>query len=361
MAKSLLARFSLVLLLPVTISATYAQSLYFPPAGDNWEHIDPASINWDPARLSAALDVAGDRHSSGVVILHNGRILAERYWDLIDPPRAYGNSVQGKDAAGHVIEDVASAQKSIVAVLIGMAQERQLLRLDDPISQYLGAGWSKASPEQEKLISIAHLLSMSSGLKDDLSFDATAGTTWYYNTPAYHMLMRVVEAAAGKNRDALTREWFTDKLGMVNSGWTARPWASADIAVGFSTTARELARFGLMIQAGGRWREETLLGDSAYLSQMLAPSQSMNPAYGYLWWLNGQPFSRAAGAGAPRHEGFLIKAAPADLVAMQGALDRKLYIIPSLGLVIARLGSTGEADNISFNDAFWEALLSARQ
>lgn len=361
MIKSLLSRCTVLTLLAFTISTTHAQPLYFPPQQGDWERVDPASVGWDLARLSAALDVAGARRSSGVVILHNGRIMAERYWDLLDPPRAYANSVQGKDAAGHVIEDVASAQKSIVAVLVGMAQERQLLTLQDPASQYLGEGWSKASREQEQLISIAHLLSMSSGLHEDLSFDAAAGTTWYYNTPAYHLLMRVIEVAAGQSRDALTREWFTDKLGMQNSSWTLRPWASADIGVGFSTTARELARFGLMIQAGGRWQEETLLSDSGYLAQMLASSQAMNPAYGYLWWLNGQAFSRAPGAQAPRSEGFLIPAAPADLVAMQGAMDRKLYIVPSLGLVIARLGASGEADGSNFNTAFWSALSAARQ
>ena len=361
MIKSLLARCTFITLLAFFISASHAQSLYFPPTDGEWAHIDPASAGWNAERISEALDVAGERHSSGVVILYNGRIMAERYWDSIDAPPLYANFVQGKDAAGRVIEDVASAQKSIVAVLVGMAQERNLIALDDPVSQYLGMGWSKASPEQEQAISIKHLLSMSSGLNEDLSFDTRAGTNWYYNTPAYHMLMRVVEVAAEQTRDVLTKEWFTDKLGMANSGWTVRPWASADIGVGFSTTARDLARFGLMIQAGGRWQDLTLLKDNTYLSQMLTSSQSMNPAYGYLWWLNGQAFSLAPGTGAPRSEGALIGSAPADLVAMQGALDRKLYIVPSLGLVIARLGSSGEAEGVSFNAAFWRALMAAHR
>ena len=361
MFKSLLARCTLLSFVALYASLSHAQSLYFPPSDGDWERIDPASVGWSAEKLSDALDVAGKRHSSGVVILYNGRILAERYWDSIDATAVYGNFVQGKDADGHVIEDVASAQKSIVAVLVGMAQERDLLKLDDPVSQYLGMGWSKASPEQEQNISIAHLLSMSSGLQEDLSFEAAAGTKWYYNTPAYHMLMRVVEVAAEQTRDVLTRQWFTDKLAMKNSGWTARPWASADIGVGFSTTARDLARFGLMIQAGGRWQSDTLLKDSTYLSQMLTPSQSMNPAYGFLWWLNGQAFALAPGASAPRSEGALIESAPADLVAMQGALDRKLYIVPSLGLVIARLGSSGDAEGVSFNTAFWRALMAAHR
>lgn len=361
MIKPFLARCNLIFFLVLYFPAAQAQSLYFPPSDGEWERIDPATVGWNAELLSDAIDVASKRHSSGVVILYNGRIMAERYWDSINAPILYDNFVQGKDSEGHVVEDVASAQKSIVAVLVGMAQERGLLKLNDPVSQYLGMGWSKASPVQEQVVSIAHLLSMSSGLQEDLSFEAAAGTTWYYNTPAYHMLMRVVEVAAGQTRDVLTREWFTDKLAMKDSGWTVRPWASADIGVGFSTTARDLARFGLMIQAGGRWQENTLLKDTTFLSQMLSPSQSMNPAYGYLWWLNGQAFALAPGAGAPRSDGALIQSAPADLVAMQGALDRKLYIVPSLGLVIARLGSSGDAEGISFNAAFWGALMAAHR
>ncbi len=361
MRNSLPACFISLVLFGFNQVSAIAQPLYFPPTEGEWESVNPASVGWSNEGLSAALDIAGERHSSGVVILHNGRLLAERYWSVDDAPRAYANFVQCKDDEGHVIEDVASAQKSIVAVIVGLAQERGLLALDDSVSQYLGDGWSKATVEQEQLITIRHLLSMSSGLKEDLSFDAVAGERWFYNTPAYHMLMRIVERAAGQSRDEMTREWFTKKLGMTNSSWTARPWASADIGVGFSTSPRELARFGLMIQAQGRWQDETLLEDQAYLREMLTPSQSMNPAYGFLWWLNGQAFSLAPGAEALYNEGSLIKQAPADLVAMQGAMDRKLYIVPSLGLVIARLGALGEAGSISFNAAFWEALMAARQ
>ncbi len=55
----------------------------------------------------------------------------------------------------------------------------------------------------------------------------------------------------------------------------------------------------------------------------------------------------------------LIPAAPADLVAAQGARDRKLYVVPSLNLVVSRLGDNGSRDGSSFNDALWERLIRA--
>ena len=329
-----------------------AQSTYFPPDDGTWERVDPESVGWDAAALSAALDVAGSRNSSGVLILYHGRIMAERYWPL--------DRVSAQDAQGHAIEDVASAQKSVVAVLVGLAQERGLLSLDDPIDKHLGRGWSQATPQQEQAITIRHLLSMNTGLATDISFAAEVGTRWLYNTPAYHYLMRVVEAAAGEDRNTVTRAWITDKLGMGNSSWTTRPQADPAIGVGFSTTARDLARFGLMIQAGGRWGDQVIVADAEYLRDMLTPSQSLNPAYGYLWWLNGQDFALGSNARTTRRNGPLIPSAPADLVAMQGAGDRKLYSVPSLGLVITRLGASGTADGVSFNEAFWQALMEAR-
>ena len=114
-----------------------------------------------------------------------------------------------------------------------------------------------------------------------------------------------------------------------------------------------------MIQAGGRWGDEVVLEDINFIARMLSPSQTLNPAYGLLWWINGQEFALGAGSKATRSDGKLIPTAPDDLVAMQGAGDRKLYLVPSLNLIVSRLGFYGDKDGVSFNDAFWTALMQA--
>lgn len=359
-AASLFASFLLLGSILAGSELTHAaEDFYFPRSDDVWEHIAPTSVGWDEEKLNAALELAGARKSSGVVILHGGRIMAERYWDAPDDSTRYLNMVTGRDQRGTAIEDVASAQKSVVAVLTGIAQERGYLQLDDPVSKHVGVGWSKLSATQEAAVTVRHLLSMNSGLATDFSFAAPPQTEWLYNTPVYHELMRVLVAATGMGRESLTQAWVAGPLGMTHTSWTDRAWASSDIAVGLSTTARELARFGLMIMAGGRWADDTIIEDGAFIDAMLTSSQPLNPSYGYLWWLNGKEFSLAAGAAARRRSGSLIPAAPADLVAMQGALDRKLYLVPSLNLTIARLGSTGNEGSSSFNSAFWSALMQA--
>ena len=85
----------------------------------------------------------------------------------------------------------------------------------------------------------------------------------------------------------------------------------------------------------------------------MRPSQSLNPAYGLLWWLN----RRASNTGPEKAgKAVLAPAAPDDLYAAQGALGRKLYVVPSLELVVARLG---DAPGDDFNQRFWELLMAA--
>ena len=333
-------------------------TLYFPPADGPWATVDPGDVGWDAAKLEAALDLAAERRSSGVVVLHRGRIMAERYWPVEDPGPAYANQRQGETADGHPKEDVASVQKSVVAMLAAIAAERDLLTFDDGVSNHLGAGWTQAPAEQEAAISIRHLLKMTSGLTPQLAYEADPDTRWRYNTPAYHHLLRIIAGAANQDREVVTSDWLTGRIGMRDSGWAPRPWTDADIAVGFVTTPRDLARFGLLVQARGAWDGAAVVEDARAVDETTRPSQDLNPAYGYLWWLNGQSF-RLGAAGAARNDGPLIASAPPDLVAAQGALDKKLYVVPSLDLVVTRLGDRGSIDGSSFNHAFWDLLIQA--
>jgi hypothetical protein len=73
-----------------------------------------------------------------------------------------------------------------------------------------------------------------------------------------------------------------------------------------------------------------------------------------LWWLNGSTFTLRGLMG--RVEGPLIPAAPADLVAALGALDRRLYIVPSAHLIVVRTGA--ETRDPNFDQNLWLQLQS---
>lgn len=89
--------------------------------------------------------------------------------------------------------------------------------------------------------------------------------------------------------------------------------------------------------------------------EALFKRSATNPAYGRLWWLNGSAETvRAAGV---RTAGRLIPAAPADLVGALGALDRKLYVVPSRKLIAVRTG--GGAGEPDFDRQLWLRLAKA--
>ncbi len=331
-------------------------ALYFPPGAGEWARVTPADANWDSAALDAALEYAGGARSSAVVVLLDGRILAERYWN-VEATGRYGRTVNGKSSDGRPIEDVASVQKSVIAFLAGIAAGNGQLELDAPADRYLGAGWSKAAREDEAKITVRHLMTMTSGLNDSLDYLAPAGTVWRYNTGAYSRMVGILEKATGKDIATLTREQLTAPTGMSDTQWARRPGPAVASAnnIGLVTTARDLARFGLMILADGAWDGADLLGNPDYFDAMLSPTQELNPSYGLLWWLNGQG-RVVRGARGRGREGSMIRSAPDDLVAAQGALGRKCYVVPSLNLVVTRLGDDpGDA----FNEEFWRLMMKA--
>ena len=163
--------------------------------------------------------------------------------------------------------------------------------------------------------------------------------------------------------EQLTREWLTAPLGMQQSGWRERAWwtpASSANTVGFATSARDLARLGILVQTGGVWEGETLVQNRGLLEESFRSSQDMNPSYGLLWWVNGQDsWEDYDHRGSV--PGSFIATAPADLVAARGNGDRRLYVVPSLDLVVVRLGApTLDAEGVQdlnvFDREFWRLL-----
>jgi len=261
---------------------------------------------------------------------------------------------------GRMRHDIASGQKSIVAVLVAIGAERGQLQLDDPVSAHLGPGWSRAAPDEEAAITIGHLLTMTSGLGDDLSYVAPPGTRWHYSLgPTWHQLKPLLEAATGDTLQDLTDNWLAGPIGMRESTWINRPgmtYLDGRPIEALLTSARDLVRFGNLILNNGTVEgREILSADS--LAQLLTPSQNLNRAYGLLWWLNGQrPILRPL-VEEPV-DSVLMPDAPADTVAALGAMGQFCLVTPSRRAVIVRLGSAPRGDwtGSDLPNELWQAL-----
>lgn len=190
----------------------FCASEYWPKS--DWETISAKDASAERGALEDALTFAGDRASTGVVILRHGRILAERYW---------------RDWTRTTAQPIYSASKSVTATLIGMAIDTGKIRnVEQPVSDFIPS-W-KSTPKSQ--ITIRHLLTMTSGLagnthqniagESQFEFmtnaaqDHTPGKKWVYHTPAYRMLLTILHRATGEGPNAYTQRLLWGPLGMTN-------------------------------------------------------------------------------------------------------------------------------------------------
>jgi len=332
-----------------------ASSPYFPPADESqWEVSPPDSLGWDPVKLDNLYDFLQQNNTRAFIILKEGRIVVEKYW---------GKNLQGSaDFDQSSSWYWASAGKTLTAFLVGMAQEEGLLDIHLPTSTYLGTGWTSLGSSQEEAITPFHQLTMTTGLNVDninldctdpscLTFETAPGDQWYYHNAPYTLLSEVVAAAAGSSYNTFTDQKLENKIGMSGS------WIKTGFNNVYFSKARDAARFGWLILNKGKWGEELIMNDSSYFQAMVNSSQSLNPSYGYLWWLNGKSSVIFPGFKNPINIS-LAPSAPSDLVAALGKNGQFVEVVPSLDLVLVRMGEA--PDNalvpIQFHDDMWKEL-----
>lgn len=305
----------------------YGQEIYFPPmVGDDWETVDPATLNWASDRIDTLYAYLEREDTKAFLLLKDGRIVLEHYFGTFT-----SDSLWVWFSAG----------KSLRALLVGIAQEEGFLDIEDPTSDYLGEGWSNLSPARESQITVWNQLTMTSGLDERfftcidpvcLRYRADAGTRWVYHNGPYNLLKDVLEAATDQPINTYTTDNVQTPIGMRSGFWLP----SGDNTF-FLSRARDMARFGILIQNDGVWDGRPVIRDTVYFNQMIRPSQGLNPSYGYLWWLNGQPSHILPNSPLSR-EGYLAPDAPLDAITAAGGQGQFVSIVPSEGLVMVRMG-----------------------
>ncbi|WP_422861065.1 serine hydrolase domain-containing protein [Flagellimonas sp. W118] len=323
-------------------------NLYFPPSqSPEWETIEASTLGWDLAAEQDLFNFLDEKQTKAFIILKDGKIVVEWYFD---------------DHTQNTSWYWASAGKTLTAFTVGIAQEENHLDIQDKTSNYLSEGWTSTPLEKENLITIWHQLTMTSGMNalffdcvtpDCLSYVADAGSRWAYHNGPYTLLQKVVSNATEMEWTDYFNAQLRDKIGM--DGF----WLSTNnLNNVFFSTARSMARFGLLNLNNGVWNNEVILGDSNYQNAMKNTSQNLNKSYGYLWWLNGKSSYRAPSS-QTEFQGELIPNAPADTYAGLGRDDQKLYIIHSEGLVIVRMGEDAGENLLgpsSFDNLLWEKI-----
>ncbi len=318
---------------------------YFPPnSGAMWQQISLQELGWNAAAATELANYLEQKNTKAFIILVDGKIAIENYFN------------------GHSATSPwywASAGKTLTTAVTGIAEQEGLLDRSDLVSHHLGTGWTSAPQEKENLITVTNLLSMNSGLDDTLGDDvspanlqyvADAGTRWAYHN-VYVKLQDVVAEASGQAFGAYFNAKLRDRIGMSGT------WISNGGLQVYWSNARSMARFGLLMQRNGKWQDEVIVNPE-YLADTTQSSQALNPAYGYMWWLNGKS-SYMLPQTQFTFSGPIIPTAPSDMYAAMGKNDQKIYVVPSKKMVVIRMGNTADGSNFAlsdFDEVLWEKI-----
>ncbi|WP_161626089.1 serine hydrolase [Hugenholtzia roseola] len=335
-----------VFFLPST--SLVAQNLYFPPNdSDTWERLNFDSLGWCRPALDSLLTFLESNNTKAFLIVKDGKIVVESYMNNFSQTDPWY---------------WASAGKTLTAFTVGIAASEGYLNLEDASSQYLGTGWTSLPSDKENNITIWHQLTMTSGLDDGVSdpfctesncliYKEEVGKRWAYHNAPYTLLDGVIEGATGNNLNRYFGEKVRNKIGMrglfVRNGYNNV----------YYSDARSMARFGILMLNKGIWKDEIILSDSLYFQAQIRPSQNLNPAYGYLWWLNGQQ-TYMIPQSQNRFNGFLQPSAPADMYSALGKNGQILNVVPSQNLLVIRLGDAPDNSLVPFtlSEQIWQYL-----
>jgi CubicO group peptidase (beta-lactamase class C family) len=314
--------------------------------GAEWGRIAPRDAGFDPAKLEKIAAKAGRNGSNCMTVIRHGRLVAEWYWN-------------GTRAT--TTQEVFSATKSYSSTLVGMAQADGKLSIGDKMARYVPQ-WA-ATPS--KNVTVRDILSNDSGRHWDattdyrgllramdrtgfavgLTQDAAPGTTWVYNNSAIQTLDAVVKKATGQDPADYARARLFGPIGMTRSTMTRDGAGNTDMFFGMQSSCQDMARFGYLFLRDGGWNGTQIVPARWVKEATGRPSQKLNSAYGYLWWLNrrgpvvADPLKASTlrqSAAAPARR--LVPSAPGDMYWAVGFGGQIIQVDPGSDTVVVRLG-----------------------
>lgn len=322
----------------------------------NWDSADPASQGVDSTKVEKIWARLSAADTKAFLVVRNNHIIAEEYGTNYGPNRPIGTSAVGKTITA--------------AMLVGLAIDDGLIKLDDNMYQYL-AQWQ--DDHDKSAIKIRHIVTHTSGL-DDVRFESPDLTGWkkyYYDNPAerFHLAINVAPvkfepgsqfeysglgfyalayalAMRFQNQDEpdlkeILGSRIMDPLGVPRHDWAMSYGESYDldgltlyaIGSGGRYTPRAIARIGQLLLNNGEWNGRQLL-DSDTVIKILAfntPSSEIK---------NNKNDLAPGGIGIWSNCNGYWPSLPRDSVLGLGGSDNFVLVVPSLELVVVRMGGS---------------------
>jgi len=337
----------------VDVEAFHRGRYHFP--GDRWRPVDPADFGWDSDKLEQAHAYARTLDTSSLIVLHRG------------VPIAVWGDVEHR-------ENSQSIRKALLSSLYGRLVADEGLDLDTSL-EALGIDDDPPLTAEEKTASVRHLLLSRSGIYHSALYEAgmwkrrkpkrssaAPGEQWYYNNWGFNALATIYETVAGRPVGEAFEEQVAEPIGMADfrardvmyvrkSDLSERSQGnqSNHPAYIFMISARDLARFGLLYLAEGRWGDRDVLPAGWVHESTVDAGQATgwdDRRYGFLWWIM-----------PPR------EALPYESIMASGGRGHKVTIVPALDLVVVHRIPTGGSSFSSqiFRRFVWHPAVDDRE
>jgi CubicO group peptidase (beta-lactamase class C family) len=314
--------------------------------GDEWARGDAAELGFDVDELDAIAARAEAAGSNCLVVTRHGEIAGEWYWN---------------DTDASSTQEVFSVTKSITSALVGIARADGDLDVTDPAADHIEA-WA-GTPSEE--VTIEDLLGNDSGREwsfqidysqligqpdlaafaTELGQDAPPGESWAYNNAAIQTLDVVLSEATGRPTHEFAAERLFAPLGMDDTEMTTDDAGGTRTFMGAQSSCEDLARFGYLFLRDGEWDGTEVVPEEWVDAAVGRPSQDLNDAYGYLWWLNrsGTVLNPAQATTADEAAGQteitqFVPDAPEEMYFALGLNSQIVAVDPTSDTVVVRLG-----------------------
>ncbi len=294
-----------------------------------------------------------ERRTRAVLILHQGKVVAERYADGISSQtplpgwsmtKSVWNAVLGRMRNEGMMPDVTSP------VLINEWQAqtndpRAIITYDDLLHMRSGLEFDESywNPLSD-VVQMLFIEQAAAGYAVSMPLENTPGEVFSYNSGATNILSAAVRNLSGSRSTYLVRptDLLFRPLGIDNAVIETDPDGYFIPSSFMHATARDWAKIGQLFLQDGVW-EETRLLPEGWVRYSTSPAENdPDGIYGAHWWLD-LPGGRDDD-GNPRRD---VPTLPDDAFFALGHDGQSMTIIPSKELVVVRLGVTRKSDAFS--------------
>ncbi|MBO4634898.1 MAG: serine hydrolase [Bacteroidales bacterium] len=297
------------------------------------------------ARLEPIAEVFVDRQAYNgtpfaFVVLHQGKIVAERYREGMGPDTRFLSWSMAKSfvnaLVGIMVKDGLVDIYAPIAIPEWQADGRKAITLNDMMQMQSGLQWNENYGTRSDVNLMLHRETDMGyyALSKPLEFEP--GTHWYYSSGSTNVVVRYLRGLFPSQEAFLAyiRERLFGPLGIWNARFepdmSGTPVGSSYLYV----TARDFARFGELFLEDGCVDGEQILPEG-WVEYTSTPASDSNGRYGAFFWLN---------------RSLTFPDAPQDMFSCNGHDGQQIFIIPSRDLVVVILGYSPKPDRvINFN------------